>query len=805
MKARELFLASAGSLAMLFGMSCRAHGEVRDANPPQDGGGRLNLAAQPASAPSQARATVNEPSGTLLEDIVVTARKREESIQDIPVSVTAYGADDLKRAVAVNLYDLSGRTPNLTVTRNPNGPRSVNLTIRGQTVTEGLINTDAAVGLYIDGVPYARLEGSLVSLVDLKRVEVLRGPQGTLFGRNTTGGAVSLVTQEPVLGNRSSSFRALLGNYDLNTYQFVTNVPLGDRAAMRVAMESANRSGYVKGTLQQRPVEFDDEEALFIRPSFKWQPNEALTVELRGDRARVREASPTGGYTAVSENSSAGLAVRTESGGRDSILNYVLRPGDSNFRKLPAIVFAPGVGASASAGFGGEPAWRINPQQKLDVWGYSGMVTADLNSDLTFKTILGRRGQSTMVNQGNSTPYGLLTSLLRAKQQQSTAEVQVLGKTSDGRANWVVGTFYFTERGYNISNSFALNVINPSNPSRLIGFGKNNSKAVFGQANYELIDRLHLTAGIRYTKDIKSVDVRNNVTNNFTCTVPVVLRQDASICSGVGSGKFDAITYTASGDYQVSQTTEWAILLYAKYSRGFRSGGENLRSVLTNNSFEPEYVNEVESGFKADLLAKRLRINTSVFYQDYKNIQRAVVVVDPAFLTPQTTLQNAASAHIHGFESELTAILSPALELSLNASHTNARYERYLDPATGADLSARHFTNIPKWSFSGGLVYQKKTYVGTMTLNGNVDWRSRVYFGNGVSGRGTEMAPYTFVNLRAALGLRGDDLEIGLWCKNCTDRDTIIAATDTLSSLGFSFVTTGLPRTLGVDLSLRFQ
>lgn len=777
-----------------------------------------------------------------IEEIIVTARKREESLQTVPIAVTAFTGADLQARGITSTTDLSGATPSLTVQQDPNAAGSITFTIRGQSNAANLINGDPSVGLYVDGVYVARQPGALVEFIDIERVEVLKGPQGTLFGRNTTGGAVSVTTRAPELDTYSLTARATAGTETTQNYGLTANVPLGEAAALRASYYARNHDGF--GTSPISGQDMMDEEKMGLRGSIYWEASENLNMTLSGDWYQARESGPATVMTdfnpctplspgiipfipglppalavdnivnqhligcGTGPTGLADMIIRMQSGFTQSAADFLNPTADTKDDfDVPMNGFTPNVGASVLAGFDTTPD-RAAQRQESDSWGVSGTFNVDLGEFRT-KAIFAYRSMSNTLNADyDGTPYDILNPTLLASEHQFTAEVQALGEAFDDRLEWILGAFYFTEEGYNFSHTFALNLINPANPSRLVQYGDNRSWAIFGQGTYAITDAIDFTGGVRYTNDKKGVSGAHNSGPFATraCSSNVVaVAEPGDGCFFETSDTFDAISFTAGLDWQAIDNANTSLLAYAKIAKGFRSGGQNGRSFREPNGYAEETVLSPEIGVKTDLFGNRLRLNVSAFQSDYKDIQQVVVLATPEGNT-DTFLFNAASATIKGVELEATINPAAGLLFGGTMAYLDAGFDDFTDPTTLVDRSNEMMPRTPEWEYSLYGQYSHSMDHGDYTLRADWAWRDEVNFAGG----DTDLHPsslheaYGLLNSRLSLDVADSGLEIAVFCNNCTDQQYFSTGVNLLDSVGYSFALVNGRRIVGGEFSWHF-
>jgi len=751
-----------------------------------------------------------QEGGGTIEEVVVTARKRAENLQNIPVAVTAVSGEAIKAQSIESIREVSNQTPSLAISQGSAGRASVVVTIRGQTNNDLLLTVDPAVGIYIDGVNVAKtITGELANLLDVERVEVLKGPQGTLYGRNTTGGSVNIFSKLP--GDDPMGQVSLRGgSFNRRGGTLIFNMPIkGDDVALRVAGMYDKRDGMGENIGLGKKVG-GDMNGGSMRATLRVRPTDSVEFLLRGDYTASTTSSiaqkPRGLITA-----NPALATAANPLGITAAANVVgARIG------LTAAQVATPAGqvavkqayANAVAGLG---FWDSNStygnSDDVYSWGTSGTLTVDLPADMQFKSISAYRAadRQTFYDQ-DGTPFSLLHTNGYTHQEVLSQELQLSGVMFDERLNWIVGGYYSREFGFDGTQSVSLG----SEATRSFNEGhvRNKSLAGFGQATFDITDKLSLTGGLRYTEEDKRLVSANRRLDGL-CNLPTALRLPGT-CLVIRYDKWDAWNYTASIDFKPID----GVLVYAKTGTGFRSGGHNLRGGVdptTFQTFDPEHVKDYEIGLKADWLNHRVRTNFAAYRTNYKDIQRVVLV--PSTLNPSSTVvQNAARAVVRGAEAEIT--INPIDHLTLKATGglTDPKYKEYRD-GFGVDLSSFPFVYIPKKTYSLSANYTQPMDWGKVAAQ--VDWayKGRVYYDddslfNGTRGNPEFRYQSGFGLLNARIGFTFDDpqMDVSFYAKNITNKRYIAYELDlTSTAIGFMSYVPGDRRTWGFEVTKTFQ
>jgi len=742
-----------------------------------------------------------QDTGGTLEEVVVTARKRAENLQNIPVAVTAVSSEAIKAQSIESIREVANQTPSLLINQGSSGRASLVVTIRGQTNSDLLLTVDPAVGIYIDGVSMAKtITSELANLLDVERVEVLKGPQGTLYGRNTTGGSVNIFTKLPGADPIGQvSLRA--GSYNRRGGSLIFNMPIkGDDIALRIAGSYDKRDGWGRNFTQKQKVGGDLDGGA-LRATLRVRPSDTVEFLLRGDYTKSTTTSIPHKGRGLVPGSAAAVLIGQAIG------------------LTAAQAATPAGRAQAAAAYANSVPSGKFYDTNTDFpsfdhsysWGTSGTLTVDLPADMQFKSISAYRAsnRATFYDLDGS-PFAILHTNGYTHQEILSQELQLTGDLFDNRLNWIVGSYYSREFGIDGTQSINFGATATRNFNE--GHVRNKSIAGFGQATFKVTDQLSLTGGLRYTEEDKRlITLNRNLTG--ACNVPVQLRLGGR-CIGILDGTWDAWNYTASIDYKPVD----GVLVYAKTGTGFRSGGHNLRGSLditTFQSFNPEHVKDYELGLKADWFDHRVRTNLAVYRTNYKDIQRVVIV--PSVSAPSATVvQNAARGVIKGAEAEVTVNPIDHLTLKGTAGLTDPKYKDYRD-GFGKDLSGQPFVFIPKKTFSVSANYVIPMDWGQMSAQVDWNYKGKIYYNgdsqfsgneNGVNGLPDYryQSGFGLLNSRVAFKFDDAETEVALFAKNITNKHYIAFDLDiTNTALGFVTYVPGEPRTWGVEVTKTFQ
>lgn len=651
-----------------------------------------------------------------LEEVVVTARKREESLQDAPISITAFSGEGLEQRNITGLADISQITPNLVF--NSSAPISgssatASVFIRGIGQNDYTLVTEPGVGIYVDGVYIARSVGGALDLVDVERIEVLRGPQGTLFGRNTIGGAISITSKKPAeeLGGK---VQLTLGDDDLIDFKGKLDLPISDTLLSSIAISSRQRDGFVKNV--QNGLDLGDDDSLSGRVALRWLPSDTVSIDFSVDGTKERE------------NGAASYAVAADGLSPLGAANNVVF--------LAALGCAPPPGPIANSNcFNSQ--WVTNgkrisngthPQYSdLDIWGAGLTVEWELSDSLTFKSITSYRDLDSAFSQdADNSPVQQDHITHEYEQDQFSQEFQLLGSFLDDRLKTVLGLYYFEEEGEDLNIvSFPVVLLNSG------GSVDNESKAIFGQLTYDITDALSVTLGLRYTEDEKVFLPDQFVLDPRLSGAP----PPAGFGYVPGTRMLpleevptdiDEITPMLNLSYDISDTA----MLYFTYSEGYKSGGYDQRvfprtADFKAPSFDPEFVDSYELGFKYNSGDNRFRANGALFFMDYSDLQIAVVNENIDVVT-----RNAGEAEIKGLELELAFIPADNWMLEASVGYTDAEYTKLSPGAVAAGLSkSNDLVNTPELSISAAISYTQPFDSGaSLAFRLDGSHRSEVFF-----------------------------------------------------------------------------
>lgn len=728
-----------------------------------------------AAGPTAADETV--AGATQLEEVIVHARRRDEHLADTPLAVSVVSGEQLHQQSAVLFEDIGRDVPNVRMVSSPQSVSALDVTMRGQTVNRSAIVFDPAVGLYVDGVYVANGQGAMGTLLDVDDVEVVRGSQGTLFGRNNTGGSISLYTHRPELGRYSAEVAASAGDYDSFMGRAILNLPAGDTFAVRLAYQDNSRSGF-GSSVGSGQGNFENQHRQDARIGALWTPTEHTDAYLTYEHFEANETGallhPLTGPTGTLVSQLGGLFAQFPV------------PG------LPTVSFP----ANPYQTDGGFPAFDVAKTDALHL-----TVKQTFADGLAAKLIVGYRHlDSRTALDVDASTLPLADSTLYNTSNQKTAELQLSGKTLADRLDWVGGLYWFRDNGsapsvQSPASPDFLAAINAINPAVMQATGGqldltqlfsplpvyeqnsvvNRSVAAFVHGEYKVTPDWAVAAGVRRTGDSRELDENSFVVIpgfGESCTIidttalpspspaPACPPTHKSVSYGYWSWELSSHYHLADG-----------LNAYARIGRSQRSGGWNAPlATLQDQPFRPEQLTDYEIGLKADLFGGALGLNGDVFYGQYDDMQRLLARLVGG--TPTTQVINAGRAQISGAEFEAVWHVTRQASLHASMGYTDARYQTFLfQPLEGGpvqDLSGNDFYQTPRVQASLAAAYRVPTPVGDIRIYADYSWQDKVQF-NVVNDFNFQPA-YGTANARVALESRSRAWELAVVGRNLADK-----------------------------------
>lgn len=732
------------------------------------------LSALTIGSPAVAQEAATADTGQV-GDIIVTAERRETRLQDTPIAITALSGAAIESQGLKTVNDLAAAVPNLTSTTGPQGSGDANFFVRGVGQFDVIVTNDPGVGVYVDGVYLGRTVGAMLDSGDIGRVEVLRGPQGTLFGRNTLGGAISVTSVAPKPGEFGAALRGTYGSRDRIDVDGSINAGLGGENAARIYGFTRNQDGFARNALTGQ--RFGKTKRYGGKAQVHLEPTEALTVDLAAD------------YGLDKSN-----------------------PAPSVNRAIaPAPFFPPDAGNDRSSDF--YTVFVSNrPEARNRTYGFSGTIALDLGG-ATLKSITAYRdldGFSTSDPDG--TGYRLYDQNVTTLQKQFSQELQLSGDAFDNRLSYLIGGYFFRERA-NQELALCFAPITPVPTARFNACNtwtqQNNqvtkSYAVFGQGRLKLGDAFSITLGGRYTWEDKSIvsnqffDFRPAGTafNPTPGSPPPGLRIVAPIVTDLADKlSFKKFTPKVGAEFKPNDN----VLIFASYAKGFRSGGFNGRLIAPQTSvpsYQPDTNDSFELGVKADALDRALRVNVTGFYSKYKGIQQTIS--DPAV---QFRVANAGDAELYGFEAEITAVPTTGLRFSAGVGYTHSKFKNV--PVLVGPINGNRLPFSPEWTVATGIEYEIPA--GSFTVTPRVDYRyqSDIFFSS-FNLPLERQDGYGLLSARLTVS-GGEDrrYSLAVYGDNLTNVHYYTFGQDALAAQGVAYSYLGRPREYGVTASVKF-
>jgi len=675
------------------------------------------------AAPAAPAASV----GAGLEDIVVTAQFRSAKLQETPLAITAVSGDQLAQRSFTNIADVGRTAPSVTLRMASSGyGKSTQAYIRGIGQTDFNFALEPAVGFYIDDVYHASLFGSSFDLLDLERVEILRGPQGTLFGKNSIGGAVRLISKKPV-DRFEASVEGTYGSYNRIDLRGMLNLPLvADTLALRVSFASKDRDGYVDrvdfacaypslaGNLQPTVSNHGNsckvgtlggENVRAGRAALRWTPSPDVEVNLTAEVIRDDSEGAADSLIYV-DTSATSLANYNNT---RLIPTYGI-PFDNRFATDPYVSYA-----TYDSAFLGRKVPAVNTVHSQS---YSGDINWDISDNVQLKSITAyQKFTGRFTQNANNSPLPVALTDNVAGFKQFTQEVRLLGTSLDGMLEWATGLFYYNGDSTLGGGAY----LAASN----IAFDQADStdswnKSAFVHGILHLTDKFSITTGVRYSKESKTYTFdRVNVPSGTDFFPGGAFTSPAS--------KFDRFDYKAGLDYKLTDD----VMVYGQFSTGFKGGGINPRPFTPAAAvpFGPETLDAYELGFKSELFDRMVRFNLAAYHSKYSNLQLSANGVDNNG-APSIVIANAGKARINGLEAEVEIRPIQALEIDMSGSYTDFKIKSLGAAAgvSGGPTLDSEAPGTPKWKFNAGAQYAIDLGdTGTLTPRFDVYYQSKVY------------------------------------------------------------------------------
>jgi iron complex outermembrane receptor protein len=764
-----------------------------------------------------------------LEEIIVTAQRKAESLQDTPISLMAFNEDRIEKEGINSLMDLKANVPGMTIEPFPLDNSNLRIYIRGVGLIDTQVTQDTPIGVYMDGIYIARSAGLSLDLAELQRIEVLRGPQGTLYGRNSTGGTVNLITRRADTGDFSFEQKFTIGNYGLLTSKTSANIPVSDKVAIKAAFLTTKQDGIIENT--------------GLGEDFGERSAQGFRIDLRADlsdRATFDYSYESAGtdYTNLSYQP---FRPQPLSGGldADSVLNDAIRREASKSMvysedRQASMFAAVPILESSNYVTGHKYDFRYSLEniefqyllgvRDLENNTYADVATGSLSSDFRVDT------NAFTSKDGSIQTPAVIPSLV---QDQISHEFKINGSVLDNSIDYIIGLYTFAEDAINqqpyhleftglISNQTLTGAGNKLKTGLVqVGeqqFGiKNSAQAFYARLSYknQLFNReLLLTVGGRHSEDERQAD-------KFTSTQVYTesWTEDANGNVLVGSiSPVESYGYTALGDrsfrddsfdYIIEYQIRDELNVYFKSAEAYKSGGYNTRDPdpdFFTRGFDEEKALSYELGFKGEFFDNSLRVNADIFQTTFTDLQINFQINGAI---DNTRVLNVGEAEINGFEIDITYALSRDLLAVFNYSHLDAKITSVIDPDTGENVADQFvFSSAPENAYTATLdwtITEGDFGVVEATMSYNfMDSRN----GGPLTAKVKNVELESFGLLNGRLGLSaipafGGTASVAFWLKNILDEEYVINAFDHLPQAQRAGIW-GDPRTYGIDVIIRF-
>lgn len=785
----------------------------------------------------------------VIEEVIVTAQKREQSIQDVPIAISAFDQNFLNDAGIDDVLELQFFVPGLTIYNNQSAAQT-NINIRGVGTAGNSLSLESSVGVYIDGVYRSRQSSSIGDLVDIERVEVLKGPQGTLFGKNTASGAVQFLTVKPNLDGMGGFLEAQVGSENFRNFKGAVNIPVVEgTSAIRLSGGSTQRDGYVDNLTTGSDL--NDRDRYNLRGQFLFD-NDIFSARIIADYAELDElcCAASNTFDGPGDTTAAFLAA----GG-------VLPPTGN----LPGASFIlPLDFVSSLVGFSGTPvvladrfkddvvAMNIDPYADIVESGLSAELNWTLSDTMNVTSITAYRSyEADDFVDADFNALDILNVSGGATDQDTFSQELRLTGTFGERTKYVAGVYFFDQeinRENRLGLGTAANVLLTGGlpTSALLGgaancplsgvsdsvcsgaafpageYSDNISKqdqtswAIFTQADFYLSEDLVLTAGIRYLDEEKDMNVV--FTESIASPVWAAFTPLSPLVPDVDNETFEDTATT--GTLKLSYFFSDEIMGYISWGRGYKSGGTNIDRISPATGapllFDPETSDSIEMGLKGDFLENRLRVNVAAHQTDFEDFQ-ANTFVGTGFV-----LQNAGEIQSRGFEGDVLALINSWLSVSGGFAYVDAEYESFVGGAcirtpfgaepdsakpnfpTVCDASGNIVGGTPEWTYYASLIADKQLSGGVVYGRLDYNWLDEMAVGtDNDPNKATKAAG--LANIKIGYRFDGDRYDLSLWAKNAFDKALVPGGFNSVIREGSLTGYHSEPRTFGATLRASFQ
>ena len=814
----------------------------------------------------------------VLEEVIVTARKREEMLQETPVAITALSNEELRIAGIANTRDLQQSVPGLNFSEQ--GNKAPSIFIRGVGQKEANAALDPGVGVYINGIYIPRTDSQLLDVMDTQSIQVLRGPQGTLFGKNNTGGALLVTTIAPHTDGFEGEASTRIGNHGRTDFKGSANIPIvEDKLAARIGLNRTSQDGYLESRFDGQ--KYGDEDRYGGTARVLWQPTEQVDADLFYYYSDIDENG--GGLTCFLQNPDATFNTFTWPGFEEPgsfASRCAAAEKASNDEKL--IINGPTGFEQKTQILGLTLSWNIGDYElkSISSWSHQDDILTGDDSDGTdiWGVSTSRLSVAAAVDRSLDAGYGDYESPEDEERDQYTQEFQLTGFAFDERLTYTTGIFLSKE---DIDNNIGGNLVGYNGYSykadtgtlipKIIGTNSNltnESSAAYLQGTYDFTDWYSLTLGTRYTNEkrervatlyeadcetivdynlvpgarknlcftgVLGLDDPKGFYENPPDVLPIRLVEDYLTIDGeliqADNGKVNedddwskwtpSITNAFSiPDAYLADTPIDSSLIYLTYSRGFKSGGFEMKG-LEIAEFDPEEVDNYELGVKVDAWDQRIRFNSAFYYMNYDDIQIRITEQGLTFADILLFIDNAGAATIKGFETELTALPWSNVILNANVSYTDASYDDFMasDVDTGiippvqstVDRSDEDFAAVPKLTYAFSAMAILPTDFGDFAPRLTMYYRDQLFTGLDATAWDPQFRDratiddVTLWNFRLGYAPPGrEDIQIFLYVDNLTDENYFQGGFSNTESLGAGSYVLGEPRSYGIEASISF-
>jgi iron complex outermembrane recepter protein len=715
-----------------------------------------------ASAIATSYATAAE---TVLEEVLVTAQKREQNLQDTPIAISAFNAQALEEQGISDIEDVSNYVPNVQISESPGGSTGATIGVRGSVTVNPAITWEPTVGIYMDGVFIAKNVGGIFDVAELERIEILRGPQGTLYGKNTVGGAVNLVSRKP--GDEfAGNIRIGAGNFGYTeVFASIDSGTVNDSLRFNLAFDKKDRDGFYdnRSADPQAADEFKELDSSAGRFAAIFDASDALEIYYTLDWAE-KDNTPS-----FPQYEPAGSEVKRRDNGAVNGVKY---------------------DRSKNSGH----ALHLEYQM----------------GDLALKSITAYREMSfDDSNDYDGSDFTGFHAERHVEHEQWSQEFQLIGTV--GNVNFVSGLFYFNEDAdiYNPYFAYGPGSAVPPTPATNNKIdnrygAESESIAIFGQADWQATEQLTLTLGLRWTHEEKDQYIEHILVSSDDATTGTNYASDVTLLPYTKSNEtWSNFSPSFIASYMIDDDTT----AYAKVANGWKSGGFNGEAdtaAIAQMPYDEETVTSYELGLKSRWLSDRLQTNAAVFQNDIKDLQLSEFVGTSGY----SQIQNAGEATIQGAELEVIAAVAKGFNVNVNYGYLDAEYDKFISYGMDIKDSAR-FPYTPEEKYSVGLEYFSS--LGFAELSARLDWSytSDFYvYHDRAAAELTKVEDFAVLNARITLadinvGAGKQRLKVALWGKNLTDEEYRLNGIP-FTQAGYAVNYYGDPRTYGIDLSYSF-